>query len=209
MTSGLGSSFTAVAISLLRAPVTTTRLPLIIARYAIRATGIDSIEMRMKQPRRFDAGPLPKLRPVGPGQTAVTVTPVRFNSEAIASDRRQHIRLGRKIDRHQRPGQKRRDGGEVHDPPGFSLDHAGEKQSRQVRQRHDVELEHPEDLIDIFLIESAVATKSRVVDQDVDRDAPPIDFLEQILCRLRFGQIHHDDFRAARRTAALLPRPVD
>ena len=52
-----------------------------------------------------------------------------------------------------------------------ALNHAGEKQASEMRQRGDVDLKHSEDFVEIFAIKSTVSAEAGVVDEEVDGDA--------------------------------------
>ena len=102
----------------------------------------------------------------------------------------EHVRLGRVVDGHQRPGLERGGRRHVQDSPPPLLHHARKNEPRQVRQGLDVQADHPEGGAEIGFREGAVGPEARVVDQNLDR--PPGERRKELRCGAGRGEVHRD-----------------
>ena len=106
---------------------------------------------------------------------------------------REHVRLGRVVDGHQRAGLEGGRRGDVEDPAAAARQHAGEEELGQVRQGGDVDLDHLEFLVEGRGGEGAVDAEAGVVDQGVDGEVAVGQLPRDLLRGVAEGEVRRQE----------------
>ena len=172
-----GECWPAIAPARFIAPGTTTRLPLSAPSTAARATKSTSVQNISG--RLSSAPPTPATSTnsvfTGPGQSAVTVTPLPLSSAWVASLSDEHEGLGRGVGGG--AGDRLKGGcrGDVDDRAAAALGHRRRVTRLQVEQRLAVERDHGDDALAVGLVKRCRVAEAGVVDQHLDVETEHVD----------------------------------